>query len=372
MDIEKGDAWLVSARLQPWQKKIVSLLRVRAPVEKGVLWLLSSGTQSVDQVKAIALTYDAFKASARAVNQHLDVRKSDRWLITLPLYHVGGLSILTRAHLSHSGFEFLKNWDALKFAQSILDYKITLTSLVPTQVHDLVTGDMVCPVGLRAVVVGGGSLDPGIYRRARELGWPLLPSYGLTECCSQVATATMKSLERRDFPQLEVLSHVELELREQRIFLKSPALAKWIAKGDREGQFSLEDPLRDGWLPTEDLAEWDRRGLKLLGRRDDVVKILGVLVPVQQVEHEARAFFLKKGLSGDIAVVALAGGREENRLVLVTDSGASLREWEMHLQSFNEKVPGPHRIKQFVWTSSIPRGELGKVNRLALATSLGL
>lgn len=348
------------------------MMRTRTPHEKGLLWLLSSGTQSVDQVKAIALTFEAFKNSARAVNEHLDARKSDRWLITLPTYHVGGLSILTRAYLSHSKFEYLKKWDALKFAQSVLDYKITLTSLVPTQVHDLVDGNMMCPVGLRAVVVGGGSLDPAIYRKARELGWPLLTSYGLTECCSQVATASLKSLERRDYPQLQVLPHVELELREQRIFLRSRSVCKWIAKGDREGQFTLEDPLRNGWLPTEDLAEWDRRGLKLLGRRDDVVKILGVLVPVQQVEHEARAFFQNKGFKGDIAIVAVAGGREENRLILVTDSQSSLREWESQLKVFNDKVPGPQRIKQFAWVARIPRGELGKVNRNALVESLSL
>ena len=42
-------------------------------------------------------------------------------------------------------------------------------------------------------MTGGGALDPSLYKQARDLGWPLLPSYGLTECGSQVATASLSS-----------------------------------------------------------------------------------------------------------------------------------------------------------------------------------
>jgi len=370
--IQSGNPWLCSPHLKPWQKKIVADLKRRVPKERGLVWLLSSGTQSVNEVKAIALSHQAILASAQTVNTHLDARKSDRWLLTLPLYHIGGLAILARAHLSHSPVVNLPKWSASDFAHLARAEKVSLCSLVPTQVHDLVNANLSAPAGLRAVVVGGGALDPGLYARARRLGWPLLPSYGLTECASQVATAGRHSLERRDFPEFKVLSHVELELREQRIFLRSPSLCQWIARGDRDGQYTLEDPLREGWLPSEDLGEWRNRGLCVLGRRDDVVKVLGVLVPIPQVEHEAREFFRKAGLTGDLAVVAVPGEREGHRLVLVTDSSQSLKEWERQLGQFNLKMPGPQRLKQFCWVESIPRGELGKVQRATLLVGLRL
>ena len=64
------------------------------------------------------------------------------------------------------------------------------SSLVPAQVLDLVRAGLRPPPVLRAIVVGGGAISAELYRDARALGWPVLPSYGMTECCSQIATAT--------------------------------------------------------------------------------------------------------------------------------------------------------------------------------------
>ncbi len=84
----------------------------------------------------------------------------------------------------------------MRFAEEMNEGAVTLTSLVPTQVHDLVQCALACPPSLRAVVVGGAELDPVLGERARELGWPVLQSYGMTEAASQVATASLASLDR--------------------------------------------------------------------------------------------------------------------------------------------------------------------------------
>lgn len=371
-EIVKQKSWLHSPTLNAWQKKVLANLKQRAPVAKDVLWLLSSGTQSVDEVKAIGLPKQAVLCSAEGVNKHLAVKASDRWLLTLPEYHIGGLSILARAHLSGSQVFVQRKWDAVGFVDLVRDHSITLCSLVPTQVFDLVSKELECPASLRAIVVGGGSLDPSLYMSARRFGWPLLPSYGLTECSSQVATAPLSSLASEDIPLLQVLPHVEVELRDQRVFLRSKALCRWIVRGNRHGQYTLEDPLREGWLPTEDLGELRETGLHILGRRDDVVKVLGVLVSVNQVEHQAREFFLQQKVPGDLTVLAVSGGREGHRLVLVTDSSYSLNEWQRQIEKFNQSVSGPFRLKQFCWVPAIPRSDLGKVKRAALLEGLRL
>ncbi len=368
----RGPRWLHSPRLLAWQKKILKEMITRSPSDKGLLWILSSGTQSVDEVKALGVTFDALLKSAAAVNKHLKVGREDRWLLTLPTYHVGGLGVLARGHLSGSRVLALPKWSAREFALRLAQDRITLCSLVPTQVYDLVSAAVVCPPALRAIVVGGGSLDPAVYLQARLLGWPLLPSYGLTEACSQVATAGLPSLQSRDFPALKVLSHLDLDLRDQRIFVRGDSICRYVARGGRGGWFSLEDPLRGGWLPTEDLGEWVGRDLRILGRRDDVVKILGTLVSVNQVEHEACAFFREQNLDGNVVLVAVGGGREGHRLVLVTDSMQSLKDWEDSQVVFNLTVPAPFRISQICWVPRIPRGELGKIKRAALLAKLRL
>lgn len=363
--------FLHSPKLAPWQNQILRDMQVRIGASKNV-WILSSGTQSLNQVKAIELTREALLTSAAAVNKHLHATSRDRWLLTLPPYHVGGLGILARAKLSKSRVFFLSKWSVKEFVRTIEKHKISLVSLVPTQVFDLVEAGAASPKSLRAIVVGGGSLDPNLYLRARQLGWPLLTSYGLTECCSQVATASLSTLKAIKYPDLTVLPHVRVELREGRVFLKSKSLAETVAVGRPSREFTREEPKRDGWLATEDLAEMPGGKLRILGRRDDVVKVLGVLVPVNQVEDKIREHFTRDQLTGDLTVLAIKGGREENRLILVTNSKSALNKLESAMIQFNSQAPGPERIKQLCWVDEIPRNELGKIKKAELSRTLGL
>ena len=366
--------WLHSPTLAPWQAKAIARMkaRLRRVSPPGTFWILSSGTQTADQVKAIALPAEAFLASAEAVNRHLESTASDVWMVALPLFHVGGLGILARAHLSGAGLAHQPRWNARAFASELGSRGVTLTSLVPTQVHDLVISGLKAPASLRAVVVGGGALDPELYHQGRRLGWPLLPSYGLTECASQVATASLASLDQPEFPTLRLLDHVEARVRRERLQFRTPAGCRWIARGSADGAFSLEDPWRAGWLPTEDMGELNGRGLRPMGRGDDVVKVLGELVSLTQVEHQAKRFFAGKGLHGDLTVLALAGGREGHRLMLVTDSARSLASWDEALSELNASLSGPERLAALCWIEKIPRGDLGKVKKAALRSALGL
>jgi len=366
--------WLHSPKLLAWQKVIVRELKRKVPRDKGMLWILSSGTQSLNDVKAIGLTQEALKASAQAVNDHLDASHKDIWLLAIPEYHIGGHMISVRAGLCGAKVKRLGNWHPAGFLKILADRKISLTSLVPTQIFDLVKARLSAPPGLRAVVVGGAALDPGLYLKGRALGWPLLPSYGLTECASQVATAGLGSLKRHEFPELKILRHVDVAIREQRIFLRSPSLCRYIARANREGLFTLEDPLRGGWLPTEDLGEraHGSLALRLLGRRDDVIKISGRLVAVNVVEQTARDFFSRHGLEGRIAVLPVEKAREGFCLWLITDSKQSLQQWRARLQEFNVLRPASQRLQSLIWIEKIPASELGKVQKARLRQRLRL
>ena len=355
--------WLVSPHLERWQQKAVSGMRARLPAPRDGLWLLSSGTSGVRSVKALHLSLESLLLSARTVNRFLGAGPRDIWLLALPEYHVGGLGVLARAELSGASVvRYSGKWDARKFFSVLERERVTLVSLVPTQIYDLVAAGLRAPSGLRAVIVGGGALPEDLYFHARELGWPLLPSYGLTECCSQVATASLESLNSLEFPRLRVLPHVWLETREQRIFLKSDSLCRWIAVGSASGELTVEDPRRDGWLRTSDFGDFNAEGLRVLGRADDVCKILGELVAVREVEAAARDFFGEL----DLHVAAVRDVRQEHSLILFTSCSESLRELSRRLEAFNSRTPGPRRIARLCWVPEIPRGELGKVKTAEL------
>jgi O-succinylbenzoic acid--CoA ligase len=360
--------WLVPERLAAWQNPLVRELRARCPLDRDLIWILSSGTQSVNQVKAIGLDVAAIETSARSVNRFLQVTSADRWALALPDYHIGGYAILVRASLSRSRVFRLGQWAPESFTRFVDKNKITLASLVPAQIHDLVASKLRAPQALRAIVVGGGALLPDLYTRARALGWPLLPSYGLTECASQVATAPLRSLDRHVYPSLEVLPHVKIKTVEGRVWIRAESACRFVATMKPEGQFTLENPLRRGWLPTEDLGKVSRNRFTPLGRRDEVVKILGVLVSVPQVEMELS--LLARDLEGSVAVLAVSTPRAGAELVAVIDSPDSLVLWERILITYNQAAQGPARVSKLCWVPELPRTSLGKLKRQELRQGL--
>ena len=357
--------WLIPPGQPAWAKRALKLLQSRVPDDPELVWALSSGTQSVGQIKCIGLKRRALRASARAVNRHLSVTAKDRWLVTLPEYHVGGYMIRVRAELSGSPVYRLKRWDAQAFVDACLKHKICLVSLVPTQIFDLVTAQFKAPASVRAIVVGGGALDVGLYAQARVLGWPVLPSYGLTETGSQVATAPLVSLKKLTYPNLEVLPHAQIQIRRGKIWIRAKSLCRWIAVSDGT-TLTLEDPRREGWLPTTDLGRLTKSGLRVLGRSDDIVKVLGVLVSIPQIESDLRPYV------GACAVLGLPDTRAGVRLIACTDDSRSLPELERQLALYNQNVRRPNRIAELCWVGKLPRTALGKLKKAELKNFLGI
>jgi len=307
-------------------------------------------------------------ASAAAVNAWVGATAKDVWLRVLPKFHVGGMSIHFRAELTGSRVVVDESkWDVRKFVSLLGTENITLTSLVPSQVFDLVAGKWPAPAGLRAVFVGGGRLEDSLYVQARALGWPLLPGFGMTEASSQVATARMESLQEpheTGAPPLELLPCWEARVDETgRLQLRgAPLLAgRLIQQGDA-WQFhrAVDDA---GWFMTADRARLEGRLLTPLGRCDRVVKVLGELVDLDAVETA----LLRAGLPPDRgAVLALRDERAGVRPWLLTDfSGA-----ETVVAKANESLPPFARVVG-CRHMELPRSPLGKILRGELRKQWG-
>ena len=103
--------------------------------------------------------------------------------MALPDFHVGGMGILARCHEAflQGGSGWRGKWDPVRYHELALAEGSTLSSLVPTQLFDLVEHGLRAPEPLRAVIIGGGRLDDQLYEQALQLGWPLMESYGMTE-----------------------------------------------------------------------------------------------------------------------------------------------------------------------------------------------
>lgn len=332
---------------------------------RSLIFFQTSGSEGAP--KWCGLSREAMLASARSVNAHLEVTPHDRWLVALPLHHVGGFSILARCFASGASFVQMNGkWDAAKFARLCALEKITLASLVPTQVFDLVEAKIHAPPSLRAIVVGGAGLNREIGNEARQLGWPVLQSYGMTETASQVATSSLASLRGGFDPEnLEVLPIWELKTdEEQRLTVCGSALTSGYAINKSNGWAWMEMNSSSG-LRTRDRVEIRNQGarriLKFLARESSLVKVMGELVNIEALQSRLES--LTDAPQG-VAVCALPDARTGSKLVLAGDLPAP--ELEKLRNRFNALVTGIEKIDQIVCISQIPRSALGKLDREAV------
>jgi O-succinylbenzoic acid--CoA ligase len=320
--------------------------------------------------KWIGLRKEALLLSAAVVNRHLRVGEESCWGLALPLHHVGGFGVVARAFEAGCRLEeFSRRWEAVAFRDWAAAAGVTHTSLVPTQVHDLVRAGLRGPAGLAVVVVGGGYLSEEEGRAARALGWPVLASYGMTEAGSQIATQGMELL---DLPYvsapLALLPHWRAGVSESGLLrIAGPALFDgWLEREDNGWRWRR----RTGeWHETSDRADVSTAGLTPLGRADRVVKILGELVDPEAVERELAG----AGIAlGEFCVVAVPDARAGHRLVAVAESAGLLERLRERLAAYHQSAPGFRRVGGPVLMNPLPRSPLGKLRRGEIVRIYGL
>lgn len=330
--------------------------------------LFTSGTTG--RPKGAVLTEGNFRASARCSAANLGMHPAPRWLGTLPLFHIGGLAMLTRCAyeggclLLHGGF------DAEAVNRAIDTEGATHASFVATTLERVLDarGERSMPESFQLALIGGGPVSAPLLARARAAKLLALQTYGLTEACSQVATErpaeadgltagpTLPGLEVRiTGPDGEVLAAG----REGDIEVRGPT----VMAGYLNRPEATREALRDGWLRTRDVGRLDERGrLSVLSRRTDLIVRGGENLYPAEIE----AVIASHPGVREVAVVGVADARwgEVPVAFVVPRSGQSLpgdlEAWcRRSLAGF--KVPS-----RFLALEALPRNAMGKVERTVL------
>lgn len=220
--------------------------------------------------------------SARGANQNIRLGSRDCWLLALPLYHVGGLSILFRCTMGGAAMAIPEKGESLERAQE--RYGATHLSLVPTQLYRLLHGSGV-PDSFRhvkAILVGGAPTPPALLMEALNRRWPVYTTYGLTEMASQVCTMTPTSPPHKRMTSGRILNHREIRIAEDgEILVRGATLFKgYVSNGTIESARDAE-----GWFPTGDLGEIDADGyLTVKGRKDNLFISGGENIQPEEIE----------------------------------------------------------------------------------------
>jgi O-succinylbenzoic acid--CoA ligase len=211
---------------------------------------------------------------------HLGFRSEDRWLVCMPLYHVGGLSILLRSVLCGSSAILHERFDPEAVNRALDEDGVTLVSWVPAMLERVLAarGERRAPHSLRCVLLGGGPAPRELLERARSQGFPIAATYGLTEASSQVATQLPTLAESDGVAGLRPIFGAQLDTvdddgksvrgRPGEILVRGPAVMEGYWNRPEE----TASALRGGWLHTGDIGVLDSSDtLEVLERRCDLI-----------------------------------------------------------------------------------------------------
>jgi len=306
----------------------------------------TSGTTSAP--RPVELTYGNFLWSALGSGVALGVDPRERWLCALPLSHVGGLSILVRSAIYATTAIVHERFDTDRVLAALREDRVTLVSLVATTLARLLDAGLREPPHLRCALTGGGPVPAALTSRACAAGVPVIETYGLTECCSQAATAPLAA--SHDAGAGVPLFCTRTQIADDgEIVLSGPTLARSALAAD-------------GHLHTGDLGRLDERGfLHVSGRKSDTIVSGGENVAPSEVEAVLEAH--------PAVLEAAVVGREDPRwgeavtAIVVAVPGASVEESALREHCAARLAPYkvPKRVQ--LVSTPLPRTRSGKLLR---------
>lgn len=277
--IQKGEVPVVDRSIFFEGKATEAVAGSRLPIDRLATAVFTSGSTGTPKAALHSLGNHYF--SAKGSNENIALAPGDRWLLSLPLYHVGGLAILFRCLLAGAAVVVPLSGKPLR--EVLVRQRVTHVSLVATQMRRLLQDEGEVPSGLKAVLLGGSAIPPALIDEAHARGWPLYTSYGLTEMASQVATTPPNATRAQLRTSGAVLPHRELTLApDGEILVRGETLFQgYLERG------ALRRPLdEEGWFHTGDLGTFGPDGLlRVRGRKDHLFISGGENIQPEEVEE---------------------------------------------------------------------------------------
>ncbi len=335
------------------------------------LIMFTSGTSG--EPRAVELSYGNFLYSAIGSFLRLSITGKDSWMLSLPMYHIGGYSILTRCLIYGIPAALTESLDTTGIESALSDFDPTIVSLVPTMLSRLVRNRIMPNRSHRILLLGGGPIHNSLIRDARSMGWKTVPTYGATETCSQAATAHPGAEpenaggEPLPFVQISIVDNAGRPLPRGdsgEIVISGPIVSKGYLNNDdlNSNRFS-GDSFRSG-----DLGYLDEGGrLHVASRRTDLIISGGENIDPYEVETVLR----NHPMLDDVCVFPLEdeewGQSVGAAVMLRNDAGYSHEEATQLLDSYAREHLASYKIpSRYFLLDSFPYLGSGKPDRRAI------
>lgn len=330
--------------------------------------IYTSGTTGFP--KGVVHTYGNHWWSAVGSMLNLGLNEHDKWLAALPIFHVGGLSILMRSVIYGIPVYLMEKYDKQLFHDALMTKGVTIASVVTVMMRDLLStlGESRYPDTLRCLLLGGGPAPKSLLEQAKARHVPVFQSYGMTETSSQIVTLSPEDALEKIGSSGKPLFPAQLKINAEEdgvgeILVKGPMVTKGYFNNDE----ATEKSIKDGWLVTGDLGYTDQDGfLYVVDRRNDLIISGGENIYPTEIES------VLSGLDGvrEAGVVGKPDdkwGQVPVAFIVTNHTSVSLDE----IQKFARKHLAGYKVpKEIYFTENLPRNASNKLVRNKLLESI--
>jgi fatty-acyl-CoA synthase len=347
--------------------------------EDDLLLVYTSGTTGAP--KGAVLTQSALLWNAiNSLHAH-DLVSTDRVLIALPMFHVGGMNIMcTPALYVGATVAIEAKFDASQFLKSLATWRPTLTLLVPATIAALVANPdwrSTDVSSLRLVNTGSSIVPKPLLQAWHARGVPAAQVYGSTETAPiaiylrqedttrKLGSAGLAALHcQAKLVRLDGVQCAGGEVGE--IYVKGPNVMRAYWNNPQ----ATDDAFENGWFKTGDLAYKDADGYYwVVGRCKDMIISGGENIYPAEIE----ALILNHPAIADCAVVGLADTHWGEIPVLVValhafaDPAILTTLIEQQLMDKLARYKWPKKV---IHLNALPKTALGKVKKDELRLAL--
>ena len=328
--------------------------------------MYTSGTTGLP--KGVIHTHDTVMWAIMTIAATSDFRKRDRFLNSLPLFHVGALGPVIACIFAGVSLTIMKAFDPTASWELIRDEKITTTLMVPAMLqfmllthnaeeHDVST--------LRWIMSGAAPVPVSLIEAYQALGVNIEQVYGLTETCGPACLITAEDAVERAGSTGKAFYFTQVKVVDEDGNACAPGEAgevlvagPHIMKGYWNRPDATAETIVDGWLHTGDVATMDADGfVTIVDRVKDMLISGGENVYPAEIEN----VLLQHDKINDAGVIGIPSSKwGESPLAIVVRADDSVDEKDVMTWTHGKLAPFK-TVKAVEFVDEIPRNPSGKI-----------
>jgi len=322
---------------------------------------------SSDVPKGVVTTNDNLYQSFLVLSQTFNFSNDDVFLASLPFYHIGGFSIISRALLSGGVLVIPKSLKQNDIVHSMKVHNASVVSLVPTMLKRFMDAEIKPNKNLRCLFLGGGASSNDLIYSALNNNWAIVKVYGSSETTAMVTACWGAELKKTPNSAGKPFSGITIKILNNffnevesgsvgEIAVKS----KTIAKGYLNLTELWNKKKHNEFYLTGDYGYLDKDGkLFVVARRTDLIVSGGENIDPREIESilnthpkiiETFVFPIEDCEWGEIPVA------------IIVPTKAKCLSNENVIDFLKPKIASYKLPRKIIFTNKIPRTELGKIN----------